>query len=363
MADGKCPSRSADARQKESESYRQRLIYARKKTETKLLHAELRSLQERLAQLQTRSSPAKQTTNPFREAVAVLQQHNLSLRKDVERQRELMRLLYSWVVVRPPHVKLTPWMPLQDVTLVANPVARHQGLQWLSERVYHNAIRASPDAVRSMDDAIDSIMHFCDDDDDGKRIAAIEYTAQHTWFANFKTVAEMVWRRDLAQGRPSTNYGHHVPEHVEHVHSRLVYKIGRCEGFGRRACSVLGLFEDPTRIVTTFCLVPTDERVPLAQGELRVHGFGWTMWEQVTESITLSRHVLIQFAPVSAHGKVSLADAGDLFRLPWNSKQDHQEAYMEHLRRVVNTNYQQRVRAFIESTEKTLEAGINDLGS
>ncbi|KAF0695918.1 Aste57867_13293 [Aphanomyces stellatus] len=373
-----------------AEAMRLRKYRKAKKTEVHQLKTELLQLEADLNRL---NSKARQPTAEQTRSLDVSQQllggetlkamkENQALRDQVERQRSLARLLMLWVAsdrtptvdtvtapsinlsvstahinvddfVRATHAPLYHQMrPLgTQLTLLANPVARREGFLWICQRVYHTATRAFPPQERpgcNIDGAMRFQMHTCDDDDDGVSIAAMDLQIQAMFHANYKELANGLWRR-LVQDTFMKSRVIVSSEVVEPVNPNILYTHGVYSGTGSTARRILSIFVEPTRIIITICLVAEDEQYPLADGELRTHGFGWIIFEQMTDCTTLVRYSLLHLAPISNHGKAPLERVGRMFGQPVDSIVENRNAHIERIGQVAEKwfleAYQEATRA------------------
>ncbi|KAG9398599.1 hypothetical protein AC1031_014381 [Aphanomyces cochlioides] len=186
--------------------------------------------------------------------------------------------------------------------------SKRQGIQWLSERVFHQACQV---VLRNhayqghIDETLSLDVHLSEDiDDDGITISALETRYIHTMRGHFETIARDRWNNFLAM--PST--------------------ISRQED----------------RVVATHCYVAKDELFPLGDGVLRPHGFSWTMYEATSPDMTLVHTLTVKYTPITRNGRViPLERIGQLFGRPSFGIQHH-DAYIELIRSAAE-------RAFIDS--------------
>ncbi|KAF0703303.1 Aste57867_7661 [Aphanomyces stellatus] len=81
----------------------------------------------------------------------------------------------------------------------------------------------------------------------------------------------------------------------------------------------------------TYTFVPNDEQLPNSEWHLQQHGFGWSIIERVTNSITLVRYKKFIYTPVTTSGLASLDDIGQMFGLSAKENQSH-ELYVQQIR-------------------------------
>ncbi|CAK4354504.1 unnamed protein product [Aphanomyces euteiches] len=131
---------------------------------------------------------------------------------------------------------------------------RKQGLQWLSERIYHEACLVLPETTLYRGK-------------DGPTIAAMETIYQHTISTNFEIVARYYWENATGDAAP-------VPwTLIDKVdNGRFMYLHHTNARVGTNALAIAGLFIEANRAVITNCFVAKDELLPLGEGLQRPHG-------------------------------------------------------------------------------------------
>ncbi|KAF0714588.1 Aste57867_3800 [Aphanomyces stellatus] len=342
-------------RRRRSEALRQRRVRVEKKVEQSLLQAEIQHLQEELARM---IHPKRGATcdSSFDRATDVLVAFSRSLRAECATQHQLARALVAWVASHTPQPGLAPRPSWMDSTLLDDPLARRHGYQWLSERVYNNAasVFAQPSSCDSaVEDAIQFVVHTGKDSDGRLSIAAFESQDQHTFFYNYKDVAHALWscieQNSFVEMTIVSGSEVRWLLVVDTVSDRLVYHCGFNHGTRTNVRRLQCLFESPERIVMAYNFLAHDERFPLAPGELRSPGYGWTIFERVTDSITFVRHATLHYAPLTTTGVASLEAIGRLFG---QSGVDHCEAYIERIRSIAERT---AVHGF-ESVNRKFEA-------
>ncbi|KAF0715843.1 Aste57867_3142 [Aphanomyces stellatus] len=337
---------------KHLECLRQRKLRANKKAEKQMLQQTCERLDADLARL--RLQPAKATTtNPYRLASALLQQRNQTLRTEVERHRRVAHLLAVWVTSQCPIPQsVAPRVSWMESTLMNHPVARCQGLQWLSDRVFHTAIDAPNPFGSHVEDGVRVQLYTSDDGDDGLSIAGSETHIQHTFFSPSEDVAHVLWAWD----RCNAVYASEIADQVD---PRLVYYRGNSlTGTNLRRISRMYDDNDANRIVITIALVAEDERYAMGDDELRIHGFAWTMAERVTDSITLVRHSRYHAAPKTKHGVASLDDMARLYLGPRTTEHEPRttrEVTVERIRSAVETIYTRASGLFVQAMLSMLD--------
>ncbi|KAF0695915.1 Aste57867_13290 [Aphanomyces stellatus] len=305
------------------DALRMRKSRAAKKAEMAALEAHVRLLEEKLAQLKT-SSP--HTRRPFAKPPMSSQlmrvfRDNKELWAEVVRQGKVADLLVMWLDSCRPSSPLSPRPAWTESTLLADPATRRQGFQWLSERVYHTAKTASsprrerPFTSTSAEHLVSFEMHTAERDD-GVTVAAMENQLQMILFANYKTIAAILWA-----GLTQNNFdGVAVlpPSSIrEKINDNMSYFCGSYDSTGLESCRIMAKFEDENRITITYVMVADDERLPIADNTFRTHGFGWTTLERVTDSITVLHNAVYHLTPLSATRiHASLADIAAIYGCP-----------------------------------------------
>ncbi|KAF0693160.1 Aste57867_15840 [Aphanomyces stellatus] len=309
---------SREDRLREAARIRMRRLRTTQRSERSTLHTTLKMLEQKLASLHekmhrtARAAPTNATRN---DDLIDAHRTKVALRKEVDEQYKLAHLLYMWVASQQPVAHLPTRSSWMESTLVASPEARRQGFQWLSDRVYHNAINAAPKyfAGDKVDDMVRFAMHTSNDESDaGPHIVGTEFHVQHTFFANFSAMARIIWG-DVLKGQSKDTYGHVRPQIAERIHDRLVYFSGVYNGFGKHLRRIDCMYEEADRVVMTYTYVTDDECFPIEDGEIRASGYAWVIAQRVTDSITLVHHSVFHFAPVTAHGVASLDQMGQFY--------------------------------------------------
>ncbi|KAF0719561.1 Aste57867_955 [Aphanomyces stellatus] len=352
-----------DADRKFSEALRFRRLRAAKKAEMQDLRAEVHRLERELSCLQTAPHPSSaRRMGPQAMAMHVLQTQNAALRERIKTQRQLARVLSVWVSSQCPSQDLPLRYAWKDATLLAHPLARRQGYEWLSRRVYHNAVSRCS-RMHPFGDRVDDALHYelvtadNDDNDAGVSIARTQGHIQHTFFGNYKTIAAVLWDKHC-RGQYVKPYPHATvsPGVLDHVTSHLVYYTFAYDGIGVHAHHILSKVEEPNRIVLTVALVADDECHPLAADDLRQHGFCWFILERVTDTITLWRSALYVHAPITAHGVASLAQMGQLYGLPEMAPAMSRASYIERIRSVGHAVATDGTRRLVHATNAALDS-------
>ncbi|KAF0719811.1 Aste57867_778 [Aphanomyces stellatus] len=328
----------------EAERQRQRRHRESKRAKRKLIEAEIRYYEDQLERLhiaRQESADSRRTSVALVSPEAV--QVNASLREAVQRRHHFSRMLYLWVVSQHPQATPTPRPSWLHSTLLADPVGRRHGFEWLCQKVYHNARQGFPRNPfgNSVADEMRFTMHTTEDDDiDGSpTILAMEMQYQLTAFGHFKHVAELFWRYVEGTSYAASSV---VPcQAVDVVRDRLVYYHGVHPQTGTSLRRIMCTFEEENRVVMVFPKIQQDESYPLVEGELRTHGFGWVVFERVTDSITLFRHADLHLVPVATHGPATTEQIGQLYGVSSQGESETRAVYIERIRSAAETKYLQ----------------------
>ncbi|KAF0700606.1 Aste57867_8873 [Aphanomyces stellatus] len=276
------------------------------KHEKMQLEAAIHFLEEKLKHVQRPSLlPREGHMHPHALATQVLLKHTKSLRTDAEKQRKLAQVLYSWVASQEASPSAGPrrrasWT---ESTLLADPIGREHGFQWLSAKVYHTAARAIPHHPfgSRVEDRVHVVAHPTEEEDDAApSIASIEEQVQCTVFANYACLGKLLWtymaRSDGAISREAVEGG----GGDDAASLCYCYEFDPHLGVGRR--NLLRLFEESNRITVTSLWLHEDERYPLLAGEYHAHGCGWMVFEHIANDVTLVRHSRYQSMPMTSDG-------------------------------------------------------------
>ncbi|RHY45999.1 hypothetical protein DYB30_007408 [Aphanomyces astaci] len=151
---------------------------------------------------------------------------------------------------------------------------------------------------------------------------------------------------------------HHPPHPVvASVHERLVYYTHYNYRLGTTSLTISGRFQHGSRVVVAHMLVAHDECLPLAPGDLRPYGFGWTVYEPVSHGITLVRYSMLQCTPLTSQGTVmTLNEIGRLFGLPSRGVESA-DAYVDAIAAAAEENlvrtHMPAIRGFCLDLEKS----------
>ncbi|KAH9148466.1 hypothetical protein AeRB84_008193, partial [Aphanomyces euteiches] len=178
-----------DCEHRLAETIRKRKYRAAKRYELTKLEAQVRQLTGYIAHLK-----AKLRVQGLNRCVA----ENSSLRAKVDHFQYLLVVLSHWAFINEaPQQALSHRPACIESTLLAHPISRRQGIQWLSERVYNEARTLLPlnhPCLGQIDDAFTLDVHLSDDlDEEGTTIAALETHYQHTTCTNYRSAASVHW--------------------------------------------------------------------------------------------------------------------------------------------------------------------------
>ncbi|KAF0696318.1 Aste57867_12915 [Aphanomyces stellatus] len=294
------------ASRRELESFRKKRYRVLKKNERCALAESVRRLEAHVAQLtRLRTCSWREASDKlFRERLETYGEHT-SLRAQLRRQQELLRLVYGWVA--PVATSLEEKRSWSQYTLLAHPVARRYGYTWLSERVYH-AARATALPMDplggSMADA--TSVHMMSD---AGRVVGFEMHSQMTLLANFKVVADVLWPLMLQTGR-KTNF---QAKDVEVIDGTTMYQHTESLVLGTSYRVIFRLFVEASRFILTMVYILDDESNPLRANERRVYGYDWAIFERVTDDITLWREARVLYTPMTTEGELALDDHAPIF--------------------------------------------------
>ncbi|KAF0692465.1 Aste57867_16456 [Aphanomyces stellatus] len=232
--------------------------------------------------------------------------NNQSLREQVKRQQILLRLLHHWVSasIEPGLCDRRTWL---HSTLVADPVARAYGYQWHTDRVYHHALSWHAADGHVADFMKAGTFTRIDDDTGDDTIMGMYTQYQTTLMASLDDVAACVWDDVMQDPHPN-----HLTTHVEATDS-MVYKYVHAARQGTSSCLLVRRYDASERVVLATAMVETDACAPLAADTLRPHGHAYVVLEKIASDVTLYRSVLVQFAPVTTTGPITLAQTAAIF--------------------------------------------------
>ncbi|KAH9112357.1 hypothetical protein AeMF1_013299 [Aphanomyces euteiches] len=317
-----------------AETTRKRKYRAAKHAELVELEAQVRRLRVYLSQCQSKVGV---------ERLLRAKVENASLWTHVCQYHCLMHIISQWVYTNEhPQRDITHRPTWFESTLLAHPITRRQGIQWLSERVYHQARHTFPPSRDVMgkeyllplkhpfQGQVEMVFSFnahqSDEIDDGVTIAALETRHRHTIPTDFRIAAALHWDKLIHVNNTIAK------ELIERVDDRFVYYHHRNRRIGTDILSIAECFPEDNRVVMTNCYVAKDELFPLGDGVLRPHGFSWIIYEAVSSGVTRVHNFALQYTPITAVGRViPLERIGRLFGLS-PAGVHHRDAYIEQIR-------------------------------
>ncbi|CAK4614827.1 hypothetical protein LEN26_019135 [Aphanomyces euteiches] len=298
------------------ETIRKRKYRAGKRRELIDLEAQARRLEAYLAKLQTQHRAGQLAQNLSKLSEAHVNQYQL-----------LMQAFAQWSMNIPRRLTLCMQEGLIELLYA---VESTDGIQWLSERIFHQACRTVPRdrSLRGQGDKVYTLdVHVSDDiDDEGVTIDALETRYERTEYMDGKRAADEHWERLLSTQPTITK------ELIEHMDDRFMYFHHINHRIGTHILTIAGMFQDDDRVVITSCSVAKDELFPHGENIMRPHGFAWTIFESLAPYVTLVHNLSYHYTPTLSNGRViPLEKIGQLFgRSSFGSK--HREAYIELIR-------------------------------
>ncbi|KAG9411106.1 hypothetical protein AC1031_016756 [Aphanomyces cochlioides] len=230
-----------------------------------------------------------------------------------------------------------------EVTLLQDDYGRRRGCVGLTNRTHIMSQEAYPYKPfgNYVEDKIDIKIHL-GEDEHGICIKAFESNLLFTVEGNYETVAKM-WRFDYTESTPVFTV-----KMTEKIDDEIVYIIQEHNVLKLKRISVSGVFPGypgQDRITVTHAGIALDERFPFVEGETRSSGFQWTIFEHITDHLTLVRWSSLAFCPVNAHGPLSLLDTASSFRVAVNLN-DSDEMIVVRIRSVAAVSFEKLVWSF-----------------
>ncbi|KAF0729394.1 hypothetical protein Ae201684_012896 [Aphanomyces euteiches] len=339
------PLQSLEETNRLAETIRKRKYRAAKRNEAIQLEVQVRRLEAYLARLQSLQQ-ARQ--------LARIKAENACLRSKTDQYRCLLQLLSDWTQLNHyPQKALSNKPTFIETTLLAHPITRRQGIQWLSERVYNQACLVLPlnhPYRGQIDDAFALDVHLSDDiDEEGTTIAALETHYQFTACTDYYSAARVHWDTILGEMSAISR------ELIDQVDDRFMYCHHRNRRIGTHILSVTGFFKEKNRVVITNCFKAKDEVFPLANDVLRPYGFAWTVYEAMTPDITLVHNLSMQYTPVTSNGEViPLEMIGRLFGRSSDGIQ-HRETYIAQIQTAAEAAFIDTHKAIVRDMTARME--------
>ncbi|KAF0716899.1 Aste57867_2602 [Aphanomyces stellatus] len=355
--------RPATDDQRHSARERMRRLRATKKVERGALQDQIRLLETTVARLRL-----EHRRRGFHDGDA--SPRHPCLHTQVMRQSKLIQLLQTWVAMQHPPEGLHERPSWLHSTLLADPVARRQGFQWLSDKVFHGATGAPPRRVDfatrlAAGDTIGFVLHTTgehswNDPDDDDDVMAMELHVHSIVFAPLAAVAATIWRLLHETSVATTLLT--TCKMVEQVHDHLVYHHGVNPRNGMSVRRIMCRYQDTAdRTVFTCVKLTHDDCFPLVDDDIRSHGFAWTVIERVTDSITVVRQSYLHFVPVTTAGALSLADLGAMFQVPPPCETDSRAAYMERLRTAAEIVFTTELETTARVSRQALATSVDEM--
>ncbi|KAF0696316.1 Aste57867_12913 [Aphanomyces stellatus] len=290
------------------ETQRKREYRALKRKQAKHLRHEILFLEDHLQQL-LHAKVATQKHSVHNQWNNVSLTQNRSLRAHVRYHDAIVLVLQAWVAssLQRSIDGTTTWL---DSTLLADPVARQYGYQWLTDRVFHTA-EMDGHQSSTVDDAMDLRVVVDDDDVDSVGIYA---TFQCTLFAPLDQIAAFFWQNQ------SSMLDRRFPDHLTHTRScnddLLVYAHTYAGQSNTNMCTLARRYNLPGRVILVNVFVRDDECVPLSGQDIRPHGIGYRILQQIADDVTLMRCGVQQCTPVTVDGRIPFERTAARFGVP-----------------------------------------------
>ncbi|KAF0687798.1 Aste57867_20501 [Aphanomyces stellatus] len=225
---------------------------------------------------------------------------NAHLRSDVHRLQCILRTLETWVVRSVPPV-LADGQPWLHSTLLADPISRKYGFRWLTDRVFHVGARLFSPTVD------DGLRVDFQTDKDTLDVLSVQVFGTHTLFGDFRVAANIIW------DAIGTNVHAKLDMVVVADADDMVYVREFNPEFGTSYCKLARRYDLPTRVVLAFVDVADDECFPLADHEVRPHGFTLVVLERVTPDITLRYQLSVHYSPLTCRGPIPFDQSVAIF--------------------------------------------------
>ncbi|KAF0692470.1 Aste57867_16461 [Aphanomyces stellatus] len=217
----------------------------------------------------------------------------------VQRRAKLARLLHAWVVqsVANPLGEKGAWC---EGTLMADPAARQYGFEWLTDRVYHSAMRSQATDAADFDGNVADKCLLHVHTGQNLEVLAVENHCQLTLLVETAVATELLWTdSNVLKSIPGLELMD------KNVHDRqIVFLRIHNTHYGVSCCKIIRRYDLPANQGTVFVYVyiRDDERYPLHESERRLHGYGWSIMHNIAPGVTLVRSSSLLYAPATAHG-------------------------------------------------------------
>ncbi|CAK4753686.1 unnamed protein product [Aphanomyces euteiches] len=188
-------------------------------------------------------------------------------------------------------------------------------------------------------------LHKAYDDNGIETIAAMEIHSQfHIVFATLYDVANSLW--DFIIETSYATSALVTCEPVNFFHDRLIYSHGVNDHNSTDLLRIMGMFIEDDRIVLTLTKIAHDELFPIPPGQARTHGYGWLVFERVTDTIIRVRHSDLHLAPMTSHGVATLDEMGHLFGIPRRFSETS-ECFLERIHTAAESTYLEKYPPWI----------------
>ncbi|CAK4941916.1 unnamed protein product [Aphanomyces euteiches] len=295
---------------------------------TKELIEAVKSLEQDLVRRKKHADPHFVALVIAKSKIAAFEEQNKEL-KTMLADRELLKAwLADWVDTFTPRQGEPNYM---ELTLLQDDEGRRKGSIYMTNQIHIMSQKAYPYKPfgNSLEDKTGVKIHS-GEDEHGVCIKAYENYVHFTVEGNYENVAK-TWRFDYTES--TTLY---TVLMVEKMDEDILYSIQEHNELKLKRISVSGVFPGypgQDRITITHAGIAVDERFPFGDGETRVNGFQWTIFEHITDRLTLVRWSLLVFPPVNAQGQLSLHETARSLRCPVN-RFDSEEAIIERIRNI-----------------------------
>ncbi|KAF0692469.1 Aste57867_16460 [Aphanomyces stellatus] len=306
------------------ERVRKQEYRAEKRRERKLLEAQIYYLEDQIkhnipgpARAVKMHDDATRSTTSWRELArtnlrerTAADDERRALQRLVQRRATLAQLLEAWVAQAVAPRRLGDGAAWRESTLMADPTARQYGFEWLTDRVFHCAMRVQATDAAAMGTNIDDQCHLHVHTDDDFEILGVESHCQYTLWADGADIAEALWTDShVLTAIPGLTLTKTVVQDQSLVYVRL-HNVRN----GLSCCKIVRRYDLPQTTIFTYVYVRDDESFPLAATERRPHGYGWTIVHDIAPGIALARTSGLQYAPLTAQGTVvSIAETASMF--------------------------------------------------
>ncbi|KAF0692473.1 Aste57867_16464 [Aphanomyces stellatus] len=273
---------------REYDTQRKREYRALKRKQASRLHQEILVLEDHLQQLgRARQQARLDWVRASRRTERDTMETNKTLRDQVRYHGALVRTLQVWTTsVQPSIDGTTSWL---NSTLLADPVARQYGYQWLTDRALHVAEIDGQHALGSSVADVTQLRVVLDASSND--VVGFRARHQSTLLGNFKDAAKTLWQH---------MNGEATATHVDHA---VVYSSVYSAETQTSKCMLMRRYEFANRVIFVKVFVRDDECVPLQPPhDVRPHGLCYRLFHHITDDVTLVRSAVYQSSPVTTDG-------------------------------------------------------------